>query len=134
MAKRISARLLTSWAAAAVLAGCGATPPHSDYFVVAFLSGAPALSQPGLEALDNAVRMALRSRPRFIAVDGAEPPGSVAPPLEKARGDAIVAAFTKAGIDPRLIELEMRPMTEQGYTERKDSFIVQLGYGAPPHS
>ncbi len=51
---------------------CGSDEaPHSDYFVVTFVPALPALTQEGLEALDNASREAGQHRPTFIAVSGA---------------------------------------------------------------
>ena len=80
----------------------------------------------------NAVRQATRDTPRFIAVDGAEPAGGAEPALEKQRAQTILDAFAKAGIDQRLIRVDLRPATEKGYAERKDSFYIQLGYGEKP--
>jgi hypothetical protein len=127
-AKRLTILLL----ACALTASCGSKPTHSDYFIVAFLPGTPAPSEEGVAALGNAVRQAGRDAPRFIAVDGAEPAGAAEPALEKQRGQAIVDAFARAGIDRSLIHVDLRPATEKGYAERKDSFTVQLGYGEMP--
>jgi hypothetical protein len=115
--------------ACALVAACGSERTHSDYFIVAFLPGTPAPSQEGVGALGNAVRQAGRHTPRFIAVDGTEPAGGAEPALEQQRAQAISDAFVKVGIDTRLIRTDLRPAAEKSYAERKDSFIVQLGYG-----
>ena len=126
----ITKRLTILALACALAASCGTEPPHSYYFAVAFLPGTPAPAEEGVEALGNAVRQASRAAPRFIAVDGVEPEGAD-PALEKARAQAIVAAFAKAGVDTRLIRTDIRPAEEKNYAERKDSFLIQLGYGPP---
>jgi hypothetical protein len=127
-------RLTTLILACALVASCGSERTHSDYFIVAFLPGTPAPSQEGVEALGNAVREASRSTPRFVAVDGTEPAGGAGPTLEQQRAEAISDAFAKAGVDKRLIRTDLRPAAEKSYAERKDSFVVQLGYGdvTPP--
>lgn len=119
-------------ALAAPLAGCGSGPPHSDYYIVAFLPGTPAPSEPGLEALDNAVQEAVHAPPRLIAIDGAAPAGETEPGLVKQRTDAVFAAFAKAGVDTTHVRFDIHPMAEKDYAERKDSLIVQLAYGTPP--
>jgi hypothetical protein len=127
-------RLTTLILACALVASCGSERTNSDYFIVAFLPGTPAPSQEGVEALENAVREAGHGTPRFIAVDGTEPAGGAGPTLEQQRAQAIADAFAKAGINTRLIRTDLRPAAEKSYAERKDSFIVQLGYGdaTPP--
>jgi hypothetical protein len=121
-----SARRLTPLIGAALLGGCvffgSSERPHSDYFILEFLSGTPALSQPGLEALDQAVHQAARALPTEIVIEGAAPPDAAEP----------FAAFAKADIDTRRIRVELRPSTEQGFAERKDSLILQLAYREPP--
>jgi len=108
---------------------CGTGQPHTDYFVVTFLSGTPAPSESGLDAIDNAVRQAERQTPGSIAVAGAAPPEGPVPPLEQQRADAISAAFIKAGIDARLIRTVITPDPAAAYEERKDSFTIGLDYG-----
>lgn len=129
----ITKRLTPLVFACALATACKPVPTHSDYFIVAFLPGTPAPAQEGVEALGNAVRQAGRTSPRFIAVDGVEPAEGADAPLEKQRAQAIDDAFAKAGIDARLIRIDLRPAAEKNYAERKDSFVIQLGYGdAPP--
>lgn len=127
-------RLTLFFGAALLLAGCflvAPEGPYSHYFIVAFLPGTPALSQPGLEALGDAVSEARRSTPREIVIHGAAPEGAPEPELEKQRTDAVFAAFAKANIDTRLIHVVLRPATEKGYEERKESLIIQFAYGKP---
>lgn len=125
-AKRLTPVLLT----AALLGGCSSTPPHSDYFMVPFVPGTPAPSETGLSAINGAINAAKRTPPTFIIIDGAVAPGTAEPTLEKERADAVFAAFAKAGVDTRRIKVELRPSSEKGYEERKDSLIVQLAYGS----
>jgi ABC-type glycerol-3-phosphate transport system substrate-binding protein len=130
---RIAEKLMLLAGALLVLAACGgAGPPHSSYFVVDFLPSTPTASAAGVTALGNAVDTASSKTPSYIVVDAAEPPGDAEPAIEKARADAVVAAFIRAGIDKKRISVELRPVSNQGYQERKDSVIVQLGYGARP--
>ncbi|HXQ52762.1 MAG TPA: hypothetical protein VN802_16835 [Stellaceae bacterium] len=118
--------------AGALLAGCGTERVHSMYFIVDFLAGTPTPSQQGVEALANAVARATRAKPRFIAVDGTEPADTNQPGLEKQRADAIFAAFTKEGLDTAIIRVDIRPAGEKSFAERKDGFVIQLGYGEAP--
>ena len=128
----IAKRLTTLLCACMLTTACKATPAYSDYFVVAFLPGTPAPSQEGVEALRNAVRQASRSMPRAIAVDGFQPASGSDPPLEKQRAQAILDAFAKAGVNMRLVHIDLRPADEKSYAESKDSFAIQLAYGAAP--
>ena len=117
---------------AAATAGChGTTTPHAEYFVVTFRPGAPAPSEEGRDALANAVSDARRHEPREITIAGAEPAPGAAPALAEARAKAIEAEFTKAGINPSTIFIEIRPAAEQDYAARQDSFILTLAFGVP---
>lgn len=114
-------------------ASCGVVKStHSNYFIVAFLPGTPAPAQEGVEALVNAVRQASRDTPRAIAVDGVEPAGGAEPALEKQRAQLIIDTFAKAGVDTRLIHVDLRPAAEKRYDAMKDGFVIQLAYGDLP--
>jgi len=117
---------------AGALAGCGTTPPHSEYFVVTFLPGTPAPAQEGVEALAHAVDEARRAHPSDIAIVGAAPGEGAQPALADARAKTIEAAFTKAGIDSKIIHVAINPAVEQDYAARQDSFIVRLAFGKAP--
>jgi hypothetical protein len=108
---------------------CGTGLPHTDYFVVTFLSGTPAPSDAGLDAIANAVHQAERRTPGSIAITGSAPPDGPVPSLEQQRADAITAAFIKAGIDARLVRTVINPDTAAAYEQRKDSFTIGLDYG-----
>jgi len=125
----IARRLTILILAGASLFGCGHEPPHSDYYMVAFLPGTPAPSDEGETGLDNAVREAGRHTPRFIAVSGSVPSAGAAPVLAQQRLDAITHAFVTEGVNPGLIRTELRPMPDEDYQRRKDSFTIQLEYG-----
>jgi hypothetical protein len=111
-------------------AACGANEaPHSDYFVVTFLPNTPAPSQAGLDALDHAVRQAVRHVPAFIGLSGAAPEDGAVPELTQQRIAAITEALVRGGVDPHLIRDETRPYDAKSFAARKDSFILQLAYG-----
>jgi hypothetical protein len=119
--------------ACAFVAGCGSKePPHSNYFVLTFVPGAPKLSGPGLEALQNAADQAGKSTPRFIAVSASLPPAGAATTLAEERLAAISEALAKAGVDPHLIRTDLTPADAKTFEASQDSFIVQLGYGDLP--
>jgi hypothetical protein len=111
---------------------CGDRPDHTDYFIVTFLPGTPAPSDAGVDALGHAVGQAGRRRPTAIAVTGTAPPDGPVPALVQQQADAIADAFTKAGIDARLIHTQIIPGPQTAYDERKDSFTVGLDYGNLP--
>jgi hypothetical protein len=135
MTKSLIAKSLTILVlAGALLAGCASEPVHSSYFIVAFVPGTPTPSQEGVEALGYAVGQATRDTPRFIAIDGSEPADATGPDLEKQRAAAIFAAFAQAGVDGRIIRVDLHPAIGTSYSERKDGFVVQLGYGEAPPS
>jgi hypothetical protein len=127
--------LTTLLLAGALAAGCGSSSRMgSNYYIVTFLPGTPALEQEGVEALGSAVKQAGRATPSSIAIEAAEPLDGTAPALETARAQAIIDAFVHAGIDARLIHTDLRPATDKAYAERKDGFEIQLRYGGAPQS
>jgi len=113
-------------------AACGTDElPHSDYFIVSFLPNMPAPSNAGLDALDHAVKQAGRHTPTFIMLGSAAPEGGGLPELAQRRIAAITEAFVRGGVDLRLIRNETRAYDAKSYEARKDSVILQLGYGMP---
>jgi len=128
-------KLMILLLAGILAASCGGSPRSgSRYYVVTFLPGTPAPAQEGVEALDNAVKQAGRAPPRAIAIQAVEPPGGAEPALEKARAQAIIDAFVRAGVDPRLISTDLGSATDKSYDARKDGFEIQLRYGEAPQS
>lgn len=125
-------RLTTLALAAFLIAGCRSKSPRSDYFIVAFLPGTPALSQEGVAALRNAVEQARDRPPRSISISGVTAAGGGTPTLAQQRAGAISQAFLKDGVAAGALHTDISPLDEKGYGERKDSFIVQLAYGDMP--
>jgi hypothetical protein len=128
-AKRLTILVLVAQLAAAC--GSGA-PPHSDYYVITFLTGMPAPTQEGIEALDNAARAAGRHRPSFVAVNGVVPADGPEPALTKQRLAAITKAFVDDGVDQGLMRVTLGKVDAQSYAAQKDGFVIQLAYGVIP--
>lgn len=117
----------------AFAASCSTQSPRSIYFIVAFLPGTPAPSQEGVEGLGSAVNQVERSRPAFIVIDGVEPESGGSAGLERSRAQAIVDAFVRSGIDLRTIRTDLHHADKQAYGARKDTLLIQLGYGESSH-
>jgi len=123
-------RLIVLFCLCALASACGSDElPHSDYFVVGFLPNTPAPSDAGLDALDHAVKQAGRHSPAFIALTSAAPESGDLAELTQQRIAAVTQAFVRGGVDLRLIRNETRAYDAKSYAARKDSVILQLGYG-----
>lgn len=127
----LAGRLIVLALCSLLLAACGSTPPHSDYFIVTFTPGTADPSAAGKQALANAVAEAKRASYIDItgAVPGADDPGGA---MIERRVNRVVAALLKAGVEKRAIAESFRAFGPAGFAATKDNLILQLGYGERP--
>jgi hypothetical protein len=113
-----------------LVAGCGSGPPHSDYFIVTFVPGTPALSDAGTTALDNAVNEAKRDHPGMVNINVVVPAQVTdAASLAQQRIEFLTQAFLKGGIAITVLHADIGTVDDQNFALRKDSAIVKLGFG-----
>jgi outer membrane protein OmpA-like peptidoglycan-associated protein len=117
----------------ALVTGCSfsmSSTPHSDYFIIAFDAATADPSAEGKVALENALRKA-RSASR-VMIEGAvndSPSNADNGSLVQQRAAELEQDFAKSGVAPAAIKFRLRQVGDAEFASRKDSLIIQLGFG-----
>jgi hypothetical protein len=117
-----------------LITGCGGpSSSHSDYFIVGFLPATLEPTADGKIAVGNALHEA--GGATRVTIEGAvndSPSNAENGVLVQQRAAELEQSFVKAGLAARQIKLHLREVGDGEFANRKDTLIVQVGFGSEP--
>ncbi len=109
--------------------------PYSDYFIVTFEPGTPEPAAAADDAVVRAIADAKGSSSAHVVIEGvlSEAPGdAAASEMVRRRAAALEGRFRQAGLAGDAIRSDLQAAGGQEFARRKESLIVQVGFGIVP--